>query len=486
MQRYWRSTAHAALAGASLLACEMRTGPEVSVTASGSGSGTGGAGGVGEGGNGGGTTMGVGGGGTTPQIEGCKTPAPLELFAPDAYFAEGELSTQAHSYYALPVVANELESIYVMPHPAVSNPIDLVLRIWSADGSTLLATGSAEWPFSGNGFDLDLITRFAENGFVCGEVFSSAEWQGRKPEAGPNSHHGLVIGPTETYYENDYVVFEAEPNDPSDPRDITLDAFLALPIYGTFSSDNDADAFAFEATNSSITVLFMPTRPPTEDADGWGHDAVLPTVSILDATDSVILRRSGADALQTCERGNYCAIHMPAIPGATYQVVVEPPPGVLPDAFYGVWLASAAPPALVAEAPDDILGGTNDGYATAAPVGDGVPGRDVVEYLFEGELHAGDEDWWFLESGPGDVSGDCRSLTYGSGIIGLTVEGRNEAAPDGPALVTVTEATTDPARWGSGTQVPALDGPGGHFIRITASALDPVVEGRRYRCRLVR
>jgi hypothetical protein len=413
---------------------------------------------------------------------------PLEEFVTDAYFAEGELTAEAQSYYAVPVAADTLQAVYLMPHPDVSKPVDLVLRLWSADGTTLLATGAAEWPETDGEFDLDIITRFAEDGFVCGEVFSASEWAGDAPEAGPNSHHGLVIGPADTYFGNDYVVFEEEPNDPTNPQTASLDGFLALPIHGTLASESDADAYAFQATYSRLTVLFMPTRPPTEIEEGWGHDAVLPTVTIVDDNDDVILRRSGAEALETCEAGNFCSIMTTATPGATYRLVVEPPPGpIVPDAFYGVWIWSATPlPGLVVENPDDVTMGTNDGHATAEAIGSGTPTRDAIEYLFEGELPAGDEDWWYLGPGPGDLSGDCRSLTYGSGVTGFTVEALHEATPDGAPALSAAEAPTVPARWGNGTAEPPLPGPGGYFIRITSTSFDPVVQGRRYRCRLTR
>jgi hypothetical protein len=177
---------------------------------------------------------------------------------------------------------------------------------------------------------------------------------------------------------------------------------------------------------------------------------------------------------------------MPAVPGATYRMVVESPPGAnAVDPFYGVSLASLDFAGTV-ENPDDATTGTNDGYATAEAIGSGLANRDIIEYFFEGELHDGDEDWWYLGPGDGDLSGDCRSLTHGSGVDGFTVEVRSEASPDGAPLSTATEAVAAPAAWGAGTNEPSVPGPGGHFIRITSTGFDPVVEGRNYRCRVFR
>jgi hypothetical protein len=57
-------------------------------------------------------------------MEGCRQAVPLEEFDTDVFFAEGELTPEAHSYYAVPVVADALHAVYLMPHPSLSKPVD--------------------------------------------------------------------------------------------------------------------------------------------------------------------------------------------------------------------------------------------------------------------------------------------------------------------------------------------------------------------------
>lgn len=167
-------------------------------------------------------------------------------------------------------------------------------------------------------------------------------------------------------------------------------------------------------------------------------------------------------------------------------MVIEPPEGLSSERYYGAWIGSAEYD-VVLENPDDLTLGTNDTHEMAEPVGSGFPAGDQVVFIVEGELTEGDVDWWYVPPGTGgDIEGACKSLTYGSGVLALTVDAYPDSAPDGPSSLGVTESITAEAAWGAGTRAPALPGQGGYFIRLSSSSFDAEVTGRRYRCQFAR
>jgi hypothetical protein len=200
----------------------------------------------------------------------CAEAIPLELGDPAGHAgwinSDGDLD-----HYSVEVSEGDFLAIFTAANPGDDTEmVDTVVSVYSADGSTLLATGDDSVPrFS---TDTELFYRAAQTGTLCLRVEEWTTWAGETPESDSAWKYTLYVwtmdqinGPNP----------EAEPNDDlADGQEVefyspaTNDNTYAF-LYGVFDPPGDVEVFRYTlpVNNVAAHVYFMPLGPGGSGAD---------------------------------------------------------------------------------------------------------------------------------------------------------------------------------------------------------------------------
>ncbi len=292
-----------------------------------------------------------------------------------------------------------------------------------------------------------------------------------------NLLHGLppVTG-VQTGYELDTwrldatsgVTFETEAGDDAASAQVT---FFRSLLLGRFRDAADVDVFS--VTIPSAAVVDFEVIPTPAGPMGDGATATYGHLTVTDATGATVLARTSSLA------GGGLADAHPSVPlptPATYLLWIDhgaAPAGA--DDFYEVSTQAYTEDGVEKE-PSDMTG-ANDTLAAAEASGEHVglwnpPGYYATHLL--AFLPPGDVDYLGLDvPQAGMLHVMCSAAMYGSGLVGLHTELRDEtdallAEADDPDPVPPTPVLAHARYW----------------IRLTATGQDPVVTSDFVRCHI--
>jgi hypothetical protein len=382
-------------------------------------------------------------------------------------------------YYALEAGAGDFIYLATSANPEDDTEmLDTVISVYTADGSTLLATGDDSVPRYTT--DTEMFYHTPEAATLCIKVEEFTTWYGQDPEFDPTWKYDLfvmLLGNTNGGAGN----ADAEPND-------ALGEAQALELYtpsssantyafphGTFADADDADYYSWTmpSDNVSTHIYFQPIGPGgsgDDAAEGYGSTAELGVINLSDTSGNLI---ASLDATLGSE-----GLSVP-IPGDTEVVL---------------WV----------QRPDGASAGDNDYYVLRfqnwegdnpeeTESNDTAGEADVIDfdvdrgYIMGYIDSASDVDWFSFvaPTGSHNLSLACGSARSGSGVIDATFAVLDA---DETELQSETETDTADIWWAdsenaSDDQVSVAAG-STYYLRVSAADLSSTVSSNFYRCGL--
>jgi len=361
--------------------------------------------------------------------------------------------------------------------------IDTVISVYTADGSTLLATADDSVPRVST--DSELIYHSPEAQTVCVKIEDFSTWAGETPAGDPTFTYefGVFLPDMDADVNN----LDTEPNDDiANAQDETFAVSTTSEstfswVYGTLESNTDVDVFKYTmpANNVASAISFVPAGPGGA-THGNGSTTGLGLVEFSDGAGNVLARLDVAKGSSS--------MNPPIAPGTEVFLWVNRPAGGMlgSNDFYSFVHQNYDGDN---DAETETASGGNDVLADADTITQNVSTYDPnvdIGYVLGFIQGAGDVDYFAFNAEAGDAIGIvCGSIRDGSGLIDPVF-----AIHDTTDTVLQSETETDAADvwWSNSTYGDPSDTPvtvattGLHYLVVTAGGQDTEVSGNYYRC----
>lgn len=391
-------------------------------------------------------------------------------------------------FYVLDLAADEYYVLATDANPD-DNPgeVDTVINLYTADGSTLLATADDSVPRYSTDSELVYHSPVAQT--VCVKIEEWSTWAGQPPVGDPSFVYDFgVLQPDMGQPANNE---DMEPNNNSaSAQPITFENVASTAstatfgfLFGSFADEADVDVYAYSmpAGNVSSLIYFVPPGPGGPGQHGSGSTVGLGLVQFTDSAGQVIASVDAAKGAGT--------IHPPIAQGTDVLLWIHRESGSVAGAndFYTFTQYNFDDEALEAE----IDAGQNDVLADAETLSNQPSQADPstsASYVLGFIQAAGDVDYFGFHADANDrVDMACAAIRSGSGLIAPTFAIHD--ATD-VALQSETESDAADLRWSDAPygdpSLPAvsISTSGTHYLVVSAQGQNPDVSGSYYRCGL--
>jgi hypothetical protein len=354
-----------------------------------------------------------------------------------------------------------------------------VVSVYTADGSSLLATGDDSTPRYST--DTEMFFRATETGDVCLKVEEWSTWT-EADEA--------LTDPTWKYtlyaWTMDLVNGPNPESEPNDNLEQAQDVEFYTPttsnntyafLYGVFDSPSDTECFSYTlpASNVAAHVYFMPAGPGSSGTDwseGYGSTAELGMVELTDSSGNVIASLDaslGSDAL---------SVPLPVDSEVVlwFNMPTSASAGANDYYVFRHFNSETDNPA-----EEEVAGGANDTMATAETI---TIASDDRGYIMGYIDPVDDVDYYGFNVGISDtLTIACGAARSGSGLDGARFAIHDDSDNELQAEVESDDgdiwwadhddASMDALSVSSNQQL---------YLRVSASGQDPDVSSNFYRC----